>query len=247
MGEVIFDENLKERLHVFKDRFHAGELLAEMLERNLSLEDATLLAIPAGGIPVGYEIACRLNIPMDVVIVRKLQIPWDPEAGFGAISSDGEIVLNEMLVKRLGLNEEVVEEVAEKTLRIVRDRSGKFRRVEPMLEIRGKTAILVDDGLASGYTMLAAIRSARKRNPRRVVVAVPTGSTTAIELVSKEVDKILCLNIRGGPFFAVADAYREWRDLTDEEVVEILKRISESRGNYRSKIYDEPDRDMVDR
>jgi len=227
MGEVIFDENLKERLRVFKDRFHAGELLSEMLKRDLSLEDAILLAIPAGGIPVGYEISCRLNIPMDVVIVRKLQIPWDPEAGFGAISSDGEIVLNERLVKRLGLSQEVVEEVAEKTLRIVRDRSEKFRRVKPMLEIRGKTAILVDDGLASGYTMLAAIRSTKKRNPRRVVVAVPTASTAAIELVSREVDKILCLNIRGGPFFAVADAYREWRDLTDEEVVEILKRISE--------------------
>jgi len=227
MGEVIFDDHLKERLHVFRDRFHAGELLAEMLKRHLSLEDAILLAIPAGGIPVGYGISCKLNIPMDIVLVRKLQIPWDPEAGFGAISSDGEIVLNERLVKRLGLSEEIVEEVAEKTLRIIRDRSEKFRRVKPILEIRGKTAILVDDGLASGYTMLAAIRSTRKRSPRRVVVAVPTASTAAIELVSREVDKILCLNIRGGPFFAVADAYREWRDLTDDEVVEILRRVSE--------------------
>jgi len=228
MGKLVFNDNFKERLHVFKDRFHAGELLAKILKRNLSLEDAILLAIPAGGIPVGYEISCRLNIPMDVVIVRKLQIPWDPEAGFGAISSDGEIVLNERLVKRLGLSREIVEEVAEKTLRIVRDRSEKFRRVKPILEIRGKTAILVDDGLASGYTMLAAIRSTRKKNPRRVVVAVPTASKAAIELVLREVDKILCLNIRGGPFFAVADAYREWRDLSDEEVVEILKRISDS-------------------
>ena len=234
MGKLVFNDNFKERLHVFKDRFHAGELLAKILKRNLSLEDAILLAIPAGGIPVGYEISCRLNIPMDVVIVRKLQIPWDPEAGFGAISSDGEIVLNERLVKRLRLSQEVIEEVAEKTLRIVRDRSEKFRRAKPMLEIKGKTAILVDDGLASGYTMLAAIRSTRKKNPRRVVVAVPTASTAAIELVSREVDKILCLNIRSGPFFAVADAYREWRDLSDEEVVEILKRISE--GSRKSSL-----------
>ena len=153
MGKLVFNDNFKERVHVFKDRFHAGELLAEMLERNLSLGDAILLAIPAGGIPVGYEISCKLNIQMDIVLVRKLQIPWDPEAGFGAISSDGEIVLNERLVERLGLSEEVIEEVAEKTLRIVRDRSEKFRRVKPMLEIRGKTAILVDDGLASGYTL----------------------------------------------------------------------------------------------
>ena len=83
MGKLVFNDNFKERLRVFKDRFHAGELLAEMLKRHLSLEDAVLLAIPAGGVPVGYEISCRLNIPMDIVIVRKLQIPWDPEAGFG--------------------------------------------------------------------------------------------------------------------------------------------------------------------
>ncbi|RLG05990.1 MAG: phosphoribosyltransferase [Thaumarchaeota archaeon] len=225
MGEVIFDDNLKERLHVFKDRFHAGELLAEMLKRNLSLGDAILLAIPAGGIPVGYEISCRLNIPMDVVIVRKLQIPWDPEAGFGAVSSDGEIVLNERLVKQLGLSEEIIEEVVRKTLGIIRDRSKKFRMVKPVLDIGDKTVILVDDGLASGYTMLAAIRSIKKKNPKRIIAAVPTASAAAVKLVSRKVDKILCLNVRSGPFFAVADAYREWRDLTDEEVIEILRKI----------------------
>ena len=225
MGEVIFDDNLKERLHVFKDRFHAGELLAEMLKRNLSLGDAIILAIPAGGIPVGYEISCRLNIPMDVVIVRKLQIPWDPEAGFGAVSSDGEIVLNERLVKQLGLSEEIIEEVVRKTLGIIRDRSKKFRMVKPVLDIGDKTVILVDDGLASGYTMLAAIRSIKKKNPKRIIAAVPTASAAAVKLVSRKVDKILCLNVRSGPFFAVADAYREWRDLTDEEVIEILRKI----------------------
>ena len=225
MGEVIFDDNLKERLHVFKDRFHAGELLAEMLKRNLSLGDAILLAIPAGGIPVGYEISCRLNIPMDVVIVRKLQIPWDPEAGFGAVSSDGEIVLNERLVKQLGLSEEIIEEVVRKTLGIIRDRSKKFRMVKPVLDIGDKTVILVDDGLASGYTMLAAIRSIKKKNPKRIIAAVPTASAAAVKLVSRKVDKILCLNVRSGPFFAVADAYRKWRDLTDEEVIEILRKI----------------------
>jgi len=240
MGEVIFDDDLKERLHVFKNRFHAGELLAEMLKRNLSLEDAILLAIPAGGVPVGYEISCRLNIPMDIVIVRKLQIPWDPEAGFGAVSSDGEIILNERLVKRLGLSEEVIEEIVEKTLRVIRDRSESFRKAKPTLNIRGKTVILVDDGLASGYTMLAAIRSIKKKNPKRIIVAVPTASTAAVEFVSREVNKILCLNVRSSRIFAVADAYRKWRDLADDEVVEILKRISEGSGNDRSKIYDEP-------
>ena len=225
MGEVIVDDGLREQLHVFKDRCHAGELLSEMLKRHVSLEDAVLLAIPAGGVPIGYEISRRLNLPMDLVIVRKLQIPWDPEAGFGAISSDGEMVLNEQLVDHLGLSEEVIEEVVRKTLRIIRDRSRKFRMIKPALDIEDKTVILVDDGLASGYTMLAAIRSIKKKDPKRIIVAVPTASATALKRVSGEVDKILCLNVRSSRIFAVADAYREWRDLADDEVIEILRKI----------------------
>ena len=225
MGEIIVDDSLRERLHVFRDRYHAGKLLADMLKRHISLEDSVLLAIPAGGIPVGYEISRTLDLPMDLVIVRKLQIPWDPEAGFGAISSDGEIVLNERLVDYLGLSEEVIEEIARKTLRIIRDRFKKFRMFKPVMNVRDKTVILVDDGLASGYTMLAAIRSIKKKSPKRIIVAVPTASTAAVEFVSREVNKILCLNVRSSRIFAVADAYRKWRDLADDEVVEILRKI----------------------
>ena len=225
MGEIIVDDSLRERLHVFRDRYHAGKLLADMLKRHISLKDSVLVAIPAGGIPVGYEISRILDLPMDLVIVRKLQIPWDPEAGFGAISSDGEIVLNERLVDYLGLSEEVIEEVVRKTLRIIRDRLKKFRMFKPVMNVRDKTVILVDDGLASGYTMLAAIRSIKKKSPKRIVVAVPTASTAAVEFVSREVNKILCLNVRSSRIFAVADAYRKWRDLADDEVVEILRKI----------------------
>ncbi|MCD6126121.1 MAG: phosphoribosyltransferase [Thaumarchaeota archaeon] len=225
MGEIIVDDSLRERLHVFRDRYHAGKLLADMLKRHISLKDSVLVAIPAGGIPVGYEISRTLDLPMDLVIVRKLQIPWDPEAGFGAISSDGEIVLNERLVDYLGLSEEVIEEIARKTLRIIRDRFKKFRMFKPVMNVRDKTVILVDDGLASGYTMLAAIRSIKKKSPKRIIVAVPTASTAAVEFVSREVNKILCLNVRSSRIFAVADAYRKWRDLADDEVVEILRKI----------------------
>ena len=225
MGEIIVDDSLRERLHVFRDRYHAGKLLADMLKKHISLEDSVLLAIPAGGIPVGYEISRTLDLPMDLIIVRKLQIPWDPEAGFGAISSDGEIVLNERLVDYLGLSEEVIEEVVRKTLRIIRDRLKKFRMFKPVMNVRDKTVILVDDGLASGYTMLAAIRSIKKKSPKRIIVAVPTASAAAVEFVSREVNKILCLNVRSSRIFAVADAYRKWRDLADDEVVEILRKI----------------------
>ena len=133
--------------------------------------------------------------------------------------------MNERLVDYLGLSEGVIEEVVRKTFRIIRDRFKKFRMFKPVMNVRDKTVILVDDGLASGYTMLAAIRSIEKKSPKRIIVAVPTASTAAVEFVSREVDKILCLNVRSSRIFAVADAYRKWRDLADDEVVEILRKI----------------------
>jgi len=224
MGRIIEESSLREKLHVFQDRRHAGRMLADLIRRNVPLESALILAIPAGGVPVAYEISRRLGIPMDVIIVRKIQVPWDPEAGFGALSWDGELILNDELVKYLGLTEDEVEESIKKTRKIIQARVKLFRGDRPMPEIADKTAILVDDGLATGYTMLAAIRSVKKRKPKRIVVAVPTASANAAELISREVNDVLCPNIRSGPIYAVADAYREWRDLTDEEVVEILEK-----------------------
>lgn len=225
MNKLIDQPGLRERLHIFEDRFHAGELLADMLKKHIRLENAVILAIPAGGVPVGYQISRKLNLPMDVMIVRKLQIPWDPEAGFGAISWDGEMVLNEQLIKRLGLSRDLIEEAVKIAMKIIQDRIEKFKVAKPISDLRGKSAILVDDGLASGYTMLAAIKSVKKKNPRKIIIAVPTASTTAIQLISKEVDKLLCLNLRSSPFFAVADAYQNWRDLMDKEVIDILRNI----------------------
>jgi predicted phosphoribosyltransferase len=178
--------------------------------------------VPAGGVPVGYVVGKELGILMDVIVVRKIQIPWSSEAGFGALSSDGETVLNEPLVSRLGLTRKVIEESTLKTKMIIQERLRKFRGDKPILELRGKVVILVDDGLASGFTMLAAARSVRRQRPEKIVVAVPTASIGAIELLAPEVDEIVCLNIRSGPGFAVADAYKNWYDLTDEEVTKIL-------------------------
>ena len=225
VSRVIDDPDLREHLHVFKDRFHAGKLLAEMLQKHVPLENAVLFAIPAGGVPIGYEISKELNLPLDVIIVRKIQVPWNPEAGFGAVSWDGEVVLNEALVKQLGLSRDIVQRSIEKTMEVVQDRLGKFRGDKPMPEVKNKTVILVDDGLASGYTMLAAMRSVKKRDPKRVVVSIPTASKNAIELLSGQVDDLLCLNIRTTPMFAVAEAYQKWYDLTDEEVKDLLEKV----------------------
>jgi len=225
MAKIIDEPSYRERRFIFKDRFHAGRLLAEKLRDYAAMGSVILLAVPAGGVPVAYMIAKKLGIPMDVIVVRKIQIPWNTEAGFGALTWDGEIILNEVLIKNLGLTERMIEESVLKTRRILQERIRKFRGNKPMPDLRGKDVILVDDGLASGFTMLAAARSVKKKTPHKVVVAVPTASLGAIELLSNEVDEIVCLNIRSGPIFAVADAYQNWYDLTDEDVISILEKI----------------------
>jgi len=230
VAKIIEEPAYRERRFIFQDRFHAGKLLAEKLRNYATRGNTVLLAVPAGGVPVGYMIAKELGIPMDVIIVRKVQIPWNPEAGFGALTWDGETVLNETLIEHLGLTEKMIKESISKTLRVLRERIRKFRGDRPMPDFEGKVVILVDDGLASGFTMLAAARSIKKKEPHKIVVAVPTASAGSIELLSNEVDEIICLNIRSGPIFAVADAYRNWYDLTDEDVIDILekaKRISD--------------------
>jgi len=224
MAKIVEEPAYRERRFIFQDRFHAGRLLAEKLRDYAATGNMVLLAIPAGGVPVGYVVAKELGISMDVIIVRKVQIPWNTEAGFGALTWDGEKVLNEALIEHLGLTEKMIEESILKTLRILQERIRKFRGDRPMPDLKGKIAVLVDDGLASGFTMLAAARSIKKKEPRRIVVAVPTASVGAIELLSNEVDEIVCLNIRSGPIFAVADAYRNWYDLTDEDVIDILEK-----------------------
>jgi predicted phosphoribosyltransferase len=221
-AKIIEEPTLRERVQVFRDRFQAGKLLAEKLREYYREENVIVLAIPAGGVPVGNMIAKELAVPMDVVIVRKAQIPWNTEAGFGAVTWDGEIVLNEPLVEQLGLTREELEESISKTKRNIQERLRKFRGDKPLPQLRDKVIILVDDGLASGFTMLAAARSARKRRPKKIIVAVPTASLGAVELLMPEVDEIVCLNIRSGSSFAVADAYENWYDLTDEEVLKIL-------------------------
>jgi predicted phosphoribosyltransferase len=223
-ARIIEDPAFRERVFVFRDRVEAGKLLAEKLREYAGKGNVIVLAVPAGGVPVGYAVAKELAIPMDLAVVRKVQIPWNTEAGFGAVTWDGETVLNEPLVEQLGLTREEIEGSISKTRRIIQERLRKFRGYRPMPHLRDKVVILVDDGLASGFTMLAAARSARKRTPEKVIVAVPTASLGAVELLAPEVDEIVCLNIRSGPSFAVANAYESWYDLTDEEVIRILEK-----------------------
>ena len=230
-SKIIEEPTYRERTFLFQDREHAGKLLAKKLRDYADKDQVILLALPAGGVPVGMAVAKELGILMDLMVVRKVQIPWNTEAGFGAVTMDGITMLNEPLVAQLGLRRKIVEKSILKTRQIVQKRLRKFRGNKPMPDLKGKIVILVDDGLASGFTMLAAARSVRKRAPEKLVAAVPTGSLGAIKLLSSEVDEIVCLNIRTGPVFAVADAYRNWYDLSDEEVIRSLKELRKPRSS----------------
>jgi len=225
MIEVFEEPSLRGRVYVFRDRSHAGELLAEKLKNYGSREDALVLAIPAGGVQVAFPFVRQLKISMDLAITRKLHVPWNREAGFGAITWDGTVLFNEPLVYGLGLTREQIERVVAEERDAIRRRMELFRGDKAFPDLREKVVILVDDGLASGFSMLATAKSVREKGAKEIVVAVPTASVNAIGLLRSSVDKIICLNIRTGPVFAVADAYRVWFDLEDEDVMEILSKL----------------------
>jgi predicted phosphoribosyltransferase len=184
-----------------------------------------VLAIPAGGVPVGKEVALALRAPFALAVVRKILIPGTTEAGFGAVTWDGQVLINERLRAALGLSQANVDTAIATTRKNVEERVARFSGKKPFPELAGKTAILTDDGLASGFTMLAAVRSIRLRNPAGIVVAVPTASASSAELVAGQADQLVCLNIRSGQRFAVAEAYQRWYDLDDREVLAELENM----------------------
>lgn len=223
-AEIIEDKSLRNKTNVFRDRSEAGERLAVVLEKYRG-RDGWILAIPSGGMPVGLRISQRLGLPLDLVISRKIPIPGNPEAGFGALSFEGGLFLNEPLVVELGLTQEEIQRLSAPVREEIRHRNTLFRGDHPFPDLGGKVAILTDDGLASGYTMMASITLVKKRRPSRVVVAVPTAPESTIQRISAQADEIVCLNIRRGFFFAVADAYREWHDLSDDEAMKLLGQL----------------------
>lgn len=215
------------------DRTDAGHRLAGQLSDH-DLTDAVVLAVPRGGVPVASELAEALNLPLEIIVPAKLPIPWNPEAGFGAVTSDGTVVLNEEIVKGLRLSQKDIDTVTAEVTKIVRHREQIFRRELPVLDLRGKRAIVVDDGVASGYTMLAAVMSARHAGVREVTIAVPVASESAIRLLRDSVDELICLVESHRLPFAVADYYVHWRDLSEEEVLQYLLKAQQARSKKPS-------------
>jgi putative phosphoribosyl transferase len=223
MGEIIESKEFREKTNIFKNREHAGVLLAEMLIKYQDDSDSVVLAIPAGGMPIAYIISKNLNLRLEVAITRKLHVPWNPEVGFGAITWNGLIELNQPLVNQLGLSDKQIEDVIEDEKRTIDNRRKLYNEMEfPNLE--GKHPIIVDDGIASGFSMLTTVKAVKIYNPKMVTISIPTAPLRSIENLKPYVDKIYCLNIRSNLFFAVASAYKSWYDLSDEEVLYYLKK-----------------------
>lgn len=208
----------------YTDRAEAGRILAEALREKLpDPGDALVLALPRGGVPVGFEVAEALEVPLDLMLVRKLGLPGQPELAMGAIASGGVRVLNAEVVSLAGVPEATIASVERRERAELERREKAYRGDRPPARIEGRTIILVDDGVATGSTMTAAVRAVRERNPRRVVVAAPVASPEVAASLRGEADLVVCPRLPT-PFFAIGCWYLDFPQLTDEDVARFLRR-----------------------
>ncbi len=212
----------KERWVLFKNRIDAGQQLANQLERYADRPNLIILALPRGGVPVGFEIAQKLHAPLDTFLVRKLGVPGQEELAMGAIATGGVRVLNRELIERLHIPRERVEQISETEERELHRREKAYRGERPVLNLEGKIVILVDDGLATGASMYAAVLAVRELRPVRVVVAVPTAAEETCASFDRVVDEIICM-ITPAPFYGVGAWYEDFAQVSDEEVRDLLR------------------------
>jgi predicted phosphoribosyltransferase len=213
----------------FRDRSEAGRVLARLLEERLAGDaDVVVLGLPRGGVPVAYEVARALRAPLDVFVVRKLGVPGRSELAMGAIAAGGTRVLDRDLLTALRIPARAVETVAGRELLELERRTRAFRGDRPEPAVAGKTVVLVDDGLATGSTMRAAVEALRAQSPRRVVVAVPVGSAASCRETARHVDDVVCAETPE-PFLAVGQGYEDFEPTSDDEVRAILARASAER------------------
>ncbi len=208
---------------MFTNRIEAGKRMAEALD-HLSGEDVVVLGVPRGGVEVAAEVAAQKGWPLDIVIPKKVGAPFNPELGLGAIAP-GVRVLDERMLETLGVSEEYLEKEIRKQEDEIRRRTEAYRRDRRPLEIAGKTAVVVDDGIATGGTAVAAVRWAKEQRAKRVVLAVPVAPREAVAKLSKEADEVVCL-ATPEPFFAVGQWYADFPQIDDEQVIELLDRVA---------------------
>jgi predicted phosphoribosyltransferase len=217
---------------IFRDRRDAGKYLASKLVAYANRTDVLVLALPRGGVPVAFEVAQALRVQLDVFLVRKLGVPGHEELAMGAIASWGARVLNDDVVRDLGISNHVIEAATARERRELERRERKYRAGRPAPYLRGRTIILVDDGLATGSTMRAAIAALRHRVPARIVVAVPVGAPETCAEFQEEADEAICA-VTPEPFYAVGAWYQDFSQTTDEEVQILLDEAAATRKPVR--------------
>ncbi len=217
---------------LFQDRRDAGRDLVQSLRRYAGRPDVLVLALPRGGVPVAYEVARALDAPLDVFLVRKLGLPGQEELAMGALATGGVRVLNDEVVRALDISDDVIETVTAREARELARRERVYRGDRPAPDVRGKVVILVDDGLATGSTMRAAVAALRQQGPARVVVAVPVGAPQTCAEFRAEADEIVCARTPE-PFHAVGLWYADFSQTTDEEVHELLDQARDGHAAVR--------------
>jgi len=206
---------------IYRDRIDAGKQLAARLRDYANRDDVLVLALPRGGVPVAYEVAKALRVPLDIFLVRKLGVPGHEELAMGAISTGGVRVLNDDVVNYLGIPGEVIDAVAADELTELERRERAYRGDRPEPDVQGKTVLLIDDGLATGSTMRAAAAALRQKNPARIIVAVPVSASQTCDEYRMGVDEIICAKTPE-PFLGVGQWYENFSQTTDEEVRRLL-------------------------
>ena len=220
----------------FRNRTEAGQLLARKLRRYADRPDIIVLALPRGGVPVANEVAKALRAPLDVFLVRKLGVPGQEELAMGAIATGGVRVLNEDVVRALKIPQSVIDSVAAQEAPELERRERLYRGDRPAPDVNGRTVILVDDGLATGSSMRAAVAALRQKNPRRIVVAVPIAAAATCREFEAEVDEIVCYQTPE-PFYSVGLWYEDFSQTTDEEIRQLLEHSSTGRSDpLRSEV-----------
>ena len=206
----------------FANRVEAGQRLATAL-KDVTVKDGIVLAIPRGGVVVGYEVAEALNLPLDVIIPRKIGAPGNPELAIGAMTEDGTVILDEHLIAYMNVREDYVKRESENQRLEIERRMKLYRQNAPYPNLKGRDVIVVDDGIATGSTMKAALASVKNRGANTVVAAVPVGPPSTIEELKKQADRVVCL-FTPESFYAIGEFYDDFSQTMDEEVIDLLKR-----------------------
>jgi len=209
----------------FRNRTEAGQQLAKRLTKYANRSDVLVLALPRGGVPVAFEVAEALNAPLDVFVVRKLGVPGQEELAMGAIASGGVRVLNGSLVDSLGVSDDMIDAVAERELRELERRERAYRDDRPAPDVQGRTIILVDDGIATGSTMRAAVEALRQLEAKRIIVATPTSALSTVREMRQDVDEFVAV-MTPADFAGVGEWYQDFSQTTDDEVRDFLERAS---------------------